>query len=89
MRKHDTQMIFAIKTQGNPMANDSVHAELERMRASWQALKDDLTKRINSDHAVHAEFLAADDIAAASPYGGLLSANRSTLGKMRELEAGR
>jgi hypothetical protein len=67
---------------------DPVHAELELMRARWQALKDDLTARINSDQAVHAGFLAAGDMATAAPFGGLLSANRTTLAKMRELEAG-
>jgi hypothetical protein len=72
----------------NVIERDPVNAELERMRASWQGLKDDLTKRITSDQAVHAHFVAAGDMTAAAPYGGLLSANRSTLGKMRELEAG-
>jgi hypothetical protein len=71
----------------NVIERDPVNAELERMRASWQALKDDLTERINGDQAVHADFLAAGDMTTAAPYGGLLSANRTTLGKMRELEA--
>ncbi|HEY2090153.1 MAG TPA: hypothetical protein VGH54_29545 [Mycobacterium sp.] len=71
----------------NVIERDPVNAELERMRALWQSLKDDLTTRINSDHGVHAHFVAAGDMTAAAPYGGLLSANRTTLAKMREMEA--
>jgi hypothetical protein len=67
--------------------NDPVHAELERMRANWQALKDDLQALIDSDYAVHAWALGEGDLVTAVPHGALVSANSTTLGKMRELEA--
>lgn len=54
----------------------------------WQALKDYLGEQIDADDAVHRGFLAAGDMATAAPFGGLLAANRATLGKMRELEDG-
>jgi hypothetical protein len=57
--------------------------------ARWQALRDYLGERIDADDAVHRGFVAAGDMATAAPLGGLLAANRATLGKMRELEAGR
>ena len=41
------------------------------------------------DHPVHQGYVKLGDLAGAAPYGGLLSANRSTLAKMRELEAGK
>lgn len=53
----------------------------------WQALKDDLTRRIELDLAQHERALGAGETAAAASYGGLVSANRSTLAKMREMEA--
>jgi hypothetical protein len=55
----------------------------------WQALKDYLGKRIDLDDAVHRGFAAAGDLEGAAPFGGLLAANRATLAKMRDLEAGR
>ena len=54
----------------------------------WQALKDDLTGRIGYDLVSHQAALGAGEDIAAASYGGLVSANRSTLAKMRELEAG-
>jgi hypothetical protein len=55
----------------------------------WAALKDYLRDRIDGDHPVHQGYVKLGDLAGAAPYGGLLSANRSTLAKMRELEAGK
>ena len=52
----------------------------------WEALKDYLRQQIDQDSAVRRDFLAAGDMATAAPHGGLVSANRSTLSKMRELE---
>lgn len=52
----------------------------------WQALKDYLGQEIDSDDKVHRCFLAEGDLAGAAPFGGLLAANRNTLGKMAELE---
>lgn len=49
----------------------------------WDTLKSDLVTRINSDCAV-AQSLPGTDTAAA--HFALVSANRSTLAKMRELE---
>lgn len=54
----------------------------------WQVLKDDLTGRIGYDLVSHQAALGAGEDIAAASYGGLVSANRSTLAKMRELEAG-
>jgi hypothetical protein len=54
----------------------------------WDALKDYLSRLIEQDLAVHKSFLDAGDMATAAPFGGLVSANRSTLAKMRELERG-
>lgn len=56
--------------------------------ARWKALKDYLTKAIDADNAVHSGFIGDGELALAAPFGGLLSANRSTLAKMTELEAG-
>lgn len=55
----------------------------------WSALKDYLRTRIDGDAPVHREYVKAGDLAGAAPFGGLLVANRATLSKMRELEAGR
>ena len=55
----------------------------------WDALKADLIKRIDEDVPVHEAFAKAGDLTTAGPLGGLLSANRATLAKMRELEAAR
>jgi len=55
----------------------------------WQALKDYLAERIEQDFAVHVDAVNAGDTHGAASYGGLVSANRSTLAKMRELEADR
>ena len=52
----------------------------------WQALKEYLGQQIDSDDNVHRGFLAAGNLAIAAPFGGLLTANRTTLAKMRELE---
>lgn len=53
----------------------------------WAALRDYLNGQITADAATHQGFLAAGDLDSAAPFGGLLSANRSTLAKMHELEA--
>jgi len=54
----------------------------------WDALKDYLRDRIDSDLAVSQEARAAGYTGTANAHGALVSANRSTLAKMRELEAG-
>jgi hypothetical protein len=53
--------------------------------AIWQALRDDLNRRIDADAKVFESFAGTPQQAA---FGGLLSANRTTLAKMRELERG-
>lgn len=55
----------------------------------WAELKDYLCKSIDADTPVHEGYVRDGDLAGAAPFGGLLSANRSTLAKMRELEASR
>jgi hypothetical protein len=55
----------------------------------WAELKADLIRRIDADVVVFESFRDAGALAEAAPLGGLLSANRSTLAKMRELEADR
>jgi hypothetical protein len=63
--------------------------ELEMIPVSrWRALKDYLGEQIDADDRVHRGFVTAGDLALAAPLGGLLAANRATLAKMRELEAG-
>ena len=52
----------------------------------WQALKGYLSTQIKQDDAVRASFHEMGDTATASAHGALVSANRSTLAKMRELE---
>lgn len=52
----------------------------------WAALKEYLGRQIEQDLAVHQEALDAGDSVTASAHGALVSANRSTLAKMRELE---
>jgi hypothetical protein len=52
----------------------------------WAALKDHLARVIEQDLLVHQQALDADDVATAASFGALVSANRSTLAKMRELE---
>jgi len=57
----------------------------------WQALKDWLGQRIETDDQVFQDFMNAWDEAAASPYGtrvGATAVYQATLAKMRELEAG-
>jgi hypothetical protein len=57
--------------------------------ARWQALKDYLAERISGDEAVRTGMVADGEHELSAPFGGLVSANRSTLAKMRELEAGK
>jgi hypothetical protein len=57
--------------------------------ARWAALKVYLGERIDADEAVRKGFAEMGDLAVAGAHGALVSANRSTLAKMRELEAGR
>lgn len=52
----------------------------------WAALKDYLTQQIKQDLAVHQAALADGDWVSANAHGALVSANRSTLAKMKELE---
>jgi len=56
--------------------------------ARWTALRDYLSENIAADEAVRQGMVADGEDALAAPFGGLVSANRSTLRKMRELEAG-
>lgn len=51
----------------------------------WRLLSEWLVERIDHDDAVHRGYLDDGDMALAAPYGGLLSANRSTLAEMREM----
>jgi transcriptional regulator with XRE-family HTH domain len=51
-----------------------------------QAVKDYLGGCILADEAVRVGMVADGETTLAAPYGGLVSANRSTLAKMRELE---
>src|ERR1035441_2678641 len=55
--------------------------------ARWQALKDYLCERIDGDSAVFQGYTDRSDLAGAALTAGQLSANRSTLAKMTELEA--
>lgn len=54
--------------------------------ARWQALKDYLSDHITADEAVRQGLMDDGETEQAAPFGGLVSANRSTLRKMRELE---
>jgi hypothetical protein len=54
--------------------------------ARWQALREYLSECIAADEAVRQGMVADGEEALAAPFGGLVSANRSTLKKMRELE---
>jgi hypothetical protein len=76
---------------------ENVLPELDRMRenlggepmipaARWQLLKDYLSGCITADEAVRQGMVADGETEKAAPFGGLVSANRSTLAKMRELE---
>ena len=51
----------------------------EDAAARWQALKDYLAESIAADEAVRQGMVADGEDAAAAPFGGLVSANRSTL----------
>lgn len=57
--------------------------------AMWQALKDYLAKEIDQDLEVAVSCAGADLAATRATHYALVAANRATLGKMRELEAGR
>jgi hypothetical protein len=52
----------------------------------WNALRDYLSEHIAADEAVRQGMVADGETELAAPFGGLVSANRSTLAKMRELE---
>jgi len=52
----------------------------------WQLLKDYLSEHIAADEAVRQGMVADGETELAAPFGGLVSANRSTLARMRELE---
>ena len=53
----------------------------------WQALKDHLKQEIDADARIFDGM--PHDTPGRGGIGGLLSANRNTLAKMRDLEAGR
>lgn len=57
----------------------------EKIAARWEAVKDYLRTRIDQDLAVAESFKGTETGVA---HFALVSANQSTLGKMRELEAG-
>ena len=52
-------------------------------------MKDYLAGHITADEAVRVGMVNDGETELAAPFGGLVSANRSTLAKMRELEAGK
>jgi hypothetical protein len=52
----------------------------------WAALKDYLGERIDADEAVREGFTGMGDLDTARAHGALVSANRATLARMRELE---
>lgn len=54
----------------------------------WAALKDYLAGQVESDLAVSMSFREMGDEFTAAVHGALVSANRGTLAKMRELENG-
>lgn len=56
--------------------------------ARWSALKDYLVQQIDSDAAVAESFRQVGDRGVSAAHYALVSANRSTLARMRELEAG-
>jgi hypothetical protein len=58
-------------------------------RDRWQALKDYLAERIDADETVRAGLVEHGETKLSGPFGGLVSANRSTLAKMLELETGK
>ena len=53
----------------------------------WTALQEWLADCIDADEAVRLGMVADGETELAAPFGGLVSANRSTLRKMRELES--
>ena len=55
--------------------------------AAWQTLKDYLAEHITADEAVRVGMVNDGETELAAPFGGLVSANRGTLAKMRELES--
>jgi hypothetical protein len=61
-------------------------ARADAAEARWQAVKDYLGGCILADEAVRAGMVADGETEKSAPFGGLVSANRSTLKKMRELE---
>jgi hypothetical protein len=71
------QHAIVITPIGQPLPDQS---------ALWQALKDYLSESIEADEAVRWGMVNDAEEALAAPFGGLVSANRSTLKKMRELE---
>ena len=56
--------------------------------ARWEALKDHLGRLIEHDQKARQGALRAGETHSASAYGSLISANETTLAKMRGLEAG-
>ena len=65
------------------MKPDETAKSAEELRARWDALKSDLGARIDADIAVAGSFAGTGTAAA---HLALVSANRTTLAKMRELE---
>jgi len=59
---------------------------LIQFKTNWAALKDYLGERIDADEAVRKGFTEMGDLDTARAHGCLVSANRSTLAMMRELE---
>jgi hypothetical protein len=66
-----------------------IHGRQPDPDARWHALKDYLAEHIAADESVRQGMVADGETELAAPFGGLVSANRSTLAKMRELEAGK
>jgi hypothetical protein len=57
--------------------------------ACWQELREFVTQQIDNTYLVHKHAVETGDRQVFAPLGGILSAHRSTLSKMTELEAGR
>lgn len=77
------------------IAAEDASSVLDQMRGwaqipdRWQSLKDWLGEQIDHDEAIRISFTDyPDDGVTSRAHGSLVAANRNTLAKMRELEAG-
>jgi hypothetical protein len=74
---------FAVRVERLPARTAAAPKTLGQC---WAALKDYLGERIDADEAVRKGFTEMGDLDTARAHGCLVSANRSTLAMMRELE---